>query len=331
VKLLELALENFRGAPDGVTSFVHPSTGKPHDLTLITGGPASGKTSILEAIAAVKEIVGGYGPPPDTARLRRSGATSGKIAATWLLTESEAEKADVKGPTQVTEVSLADGPLPLFDPGVRALFAVYAPDASKGKFELFPANRRISLLPAPPRRPASDFADARLRLSKDPAKYAGLRAALLDLALRDAMQAAERLGARGVVTRWEQPDSFASIKRSLSALAPWLRLAFVRQEGSAATVRFVRDNGAELELEDLSEGEQQALLFAVVFDRIGLARSIVLIDQPELCIHPDQQASFLRTLGGLGVDNQIIAATTSAHILSGASPQQVIRLGARVK
>src|SRR5689334_1977189 len=127
MKLLTLTLENFRGAPDGAYSFTHPSTGKPHDLTLITGAPASGKTSILEAIAAVKELVGGYGPPPDPARLRRSGSARGKIAATWLLTEQEAREAEAKEPTLVTEVSLADGPAPLFDPGVRSLFAAYAP------------------------------------------------------------------------------------------------------------------------------------------------------------------------------------------------------------
>jgi len=327
MKLLKLTLENFRGAPDGALSFAHPATGKPHDLTLITGGAASGKTSILEAIAAVKELVGGYGPPPDPSMLRRSGAASGKIAATWLLTSAEAEMAEVKGPTLITEVSLTDGPVPLFDPGVRSLFAAYAPEPSKGKFEFFPANRRISLLPAPPRRPASSYTDARLRLSQDPGKYAGLRAILLDLAIHDAMQAAERLATRGLVTRWEQPDSFAPIKNSLSALAPWLRLVGVRQEQSTATVRFLRDNGAELELADLSEAEQQAVLFAVTFDRIGLSRSIVLIDQPELFLHPEEHAPWLQTIAGLGADNQIIAATTSPMVLEMVSQQQILRLG----
>jgi hypothetical protein len=327
MKLLKLTLENFRGAPDGAHSFAHPATGKPHDLTLITGGAASGKTSILEAIAAVKELVGGYGPPPDPARLRRSGTASGKIAATWLLTEAEAETAEVKGPAHTTEVSLADGPAPLFDPGVRSLFAAYAPEPSKGKVEFFPANRRISLLPAPPRRPASDFADARLRLSQDPGKYAGIRSVLLDLAIRDAMQAASRLATFGLVTRWEQPDAFAPIKSSLSALAPWLRLVGVRQDERSATVRFLRDNGAELELADLSEAEQQAVLFAVTFDRIGLSRSIVLIDQPELFLPPEKHAPWLQTIAGLGEGNQIIAATTSSNILEMVSAQQILRLG----
>src|SRR5262245_29617620 len=105
MKLLSLTLENFKGAPDGAYSFTPRAAGKPHDLTLITGGAASGKTSILEAIAAVKELVGGYGPPPDPERLRRHGAARGKVAATWLLTDAEAEKAEVKGPTLITEVS----------------------------------------------------------------------------------------------------------------------------------------------------------------------------------------------------------------------------------
>ena len=330
MKLLKLQLENLRGVPDGTYPFLHPARGNPHDLVLITGGSGSGKTSLLGAIATVKELVGGYGPPPDVARLRRSGTTTGSIVATWQLSEQEATRSEIRGDSLVTEVVLADGPTPLFDAPVRSLFAGFSTDVSRGKFELFPASRRISLAPAAPGRP-SGFTEPRHRLSSEPSKYHGARAALVEMAVSAAMRAAERLGARGVITRWEEPDAFAAIKRSVEGLAPWLRFTGVQQDERGARVCFQRDSGAEVELADLSESEQQALLFAVVFDRLGLSRSIVLIDTPELFLPPDEHASFLRTLAGLGADNQIFAATTSPALLEMVSPTQIIRLGTKGK
>ena len=330
MKLLKLQLENFRGVADGAYSFTHPGTGKLHDLVLFAGGPASGKTSLLVAIAAVKELAGGYGPPPDVARLRRSGTTTGSIVATWQLSEQEATRSEIRGDSVVTEVALADGPTPLLDAPVRALFAGFSTDPSRGKFELIPANRRLSLAPAAPGRP-SGFTKPRHRLSSEPSKYHGARAALVEMAVSAAMKAAERLGARGVITRGEEPDAFAAIKRSVEGLAPWLRFTGVQQDERGARVCFQRDSGANVELADLSESEQQALLFSVVFDRLGLSRSIVLIDTPELFLPPDEHASFLRTLAGLGADNQIFAATSSPALLEMVSPAQIIRLGTKGK
>jgi hypothetical protein len=330
MKLVKLQLENFRGVADGTYSFTHPGTGKLHELVLFAGGSASGKTSLLGAIAAVKELAGGYGPPPDVARLRRSGAPTGSIVATWQLSEQEATRSEIRGDSLVTEVRLADEPTPLLDAPVRALFAGFSTDSSRGKFEFFPASRRLSLAPSAPGRP-SGFTEPRHRLSSDAGKYYGARAVLVEMAVSAAMKAAERLGARGVITRWEEPDTFAAIKRSVEGLAPWLRFTGVQHDKQGARICFQRDSGAVVELEDLSESEQQALLFAVAFDRLGLSRSILLIDTPELFLPPDDHAPFLRTLVGLGTDNQIFAATTSPALLEMVSPTQIIRLGTKGK
>ena len=78
-------------------------------------------------------------------------------------------------------------------------------------------------------------------------------------------------------------------------------------------------------LDDLSESEKQAFLFCVTFRTLGLSRSIVLVDEPELHLHADAHASFVQALGRLGVDNQIFVATGSLEITRVA--EQVIRLG----
>ena len=93
MKLLRLSLENYRGAPNGAYAFTRPESGAPLDVVYVTGAPSSGKTTFLEAIAALKESVGAYGSPPDPARLLRRGVTSGRIEGTWLLSPAEMELA----------------------------------------------------------------------------------------------------------------------------------------------------------------------------------------------------------------------------------------------
>jgi hypothetical protein len=68
MKLLDLTAEGLR-IPDGTYSFRAVRNGAPHDIVLVTGPPASGKTSFLLAIAALKEAFGPYGSPPDLRRL----------------------------------------------------------------------------------------------------------------------------------------------------------------------------------------------------------------------------------------------------------------------
>jgi len=101
------------------------------------------------------------------------------------------------------------------------------------------------------------------------------------------------------------------------------------RDGGAPMVWFLRDNGARVDLYSLSHNEQQAVLFAVVYKRFGLNRSILLIDEPELHIHPQEQRRFLDALAGLGGDAQIIATTSSSHLLESAPHHAVILLDAR--
>jgi predicted ATPase len=83
--------------------------------------------------------------------------------------------------------------------------------------------------------------------------------------------------------------------------------------------------------DDLSEGEAQAVLFALAFRAFGLRGSLVLVDEPELHIHASRRVPFLHGLIGLGPDNQLIVATGAAELLNAADPGQVIDLSAPVR
>lgn len=328
MKLLHLVTEGVRGLPDGAYAFAAPTTGAPLDVVLVTGEQDSGKTSLLRTIAAAKEAIGSYGAPPDPAQLRRRNAVRCRVATTWLLSDAERAQCDRAEARQTIVWEIRDGASQLeASPRLRRLFGAYSTDTAQGKFELFPANR--SLVAAEPlgaRRPTPDPAEGRLRMTSAPEKYAGLRAHLRDLVLADAARLTQLLDTQGIALRVRQPDALAPYREAIAAILPNLRLATVEPEDRSARVLFRKRDDTLIELSDLSDSEHQGVLFATTFRRFGLNRSVLLIDSPELHVHPRRHADFFAALVGLGRDNQIIATTTSPGILSAARPEQIIDL-----
>lgn len=327
MKLLRLTLDNYRGVPDGAYSFTRPATGAPLDTVYVTGPAASGKTTFLEAIAALKESVAAWDLPPDPARLLRKGARSGKVEGTWLLTAEEAELAESREREVTTTLELGrDAPPSLAEAGLRALFGRYSHDPATGKIEYFPSNRR--LLRGPGDKPPPVFREAGMRLLAHPDKYGFLQRALIDLALSDGMKTLEEATEKGVLLRSDTRDSLAPFRRDLAELTPNIRLLGVEAGERGPELVFERRDGAHLALDDLADSEKQAFLFAVTFRRVGLSRSIVLVDQPELHWHADAQLRFARSLGKLGAHNQIFLATGSPEVTRTAAGHEIIRLGA---
>ncbi len=329
MRLVGLDTSGIQGVPDGCHAFANRTTLLPFDLVLITGAPAAGKTSLLKAIAAAKHAAGPYpGALFDTAPLLRRGAEQAQIEATWLLSEGERDFTGATRAQQTTAVRFGSGPpRTTMDDGLGRLFSRYAHDPEQGKFEYFPANRRLAGPSWKPPSPSSEAAEGRLRLTRDPDKYAGIRRLFHDLTLADAARLAQLLDTQGVALRTQQPDALAPFKEAIAALLPDLRLTTVDLDERAGRVWFQRRDGVRVELDELSDSEQQAVLFAVTFRRLGLNHSVILIDTPELHLHPCRVAPFFGRLLELGRDNQIIAATTSAELLATVRPEQVIDLG----
>jgi hypothetical protein len=327
MKLLRLALQNFRGVPDGEYSFADPHTGAPLSTVLVTGGPASGKTSFLEAIAVLKETVGGYGAPPDARRLVRYGRAAGRIEGTWLLTPEEQRRGGLGESTWPTEMGLGDraGHVERDDKLAR-LLSQYFREATHGKVEYVPSRRRVATPGRAAAPPISEQAEGRQRPARDPGKYAPLLAWLTESARGNLAELGQIVEQRGVVRRAALPDSLAPVKRAIADLAPHLRLLGLDSGDSAAGLAFARATGERLSFEELSDSEHQAVLFAALFARVGLGHSIVLLDTPELFIHPTAQARFFQSILALGEDNQVFAATSSSALLDQAVPRQIIRL-----
>lgn len=326
MRLLSIACEGLI-VPDG-TYPLHTG-GRPHDTVLVTGPQASGKSAFLSLIAAAKEAVGPYGAPPDLTGLLAPERESGQIRATWLVTEEEAPRTRGKAGERSASIDVARGAFAVVqDPEIRSLLTPFSEATTR--FELFPHHRRLGVeawrFPCPPLSKA--LVDG-ARLSLDPDKYGALRRVLHDLVLAQAGGVARVLDARGVALRRDQPDLLAPYKQAVAAMLPDLRLVAVDVRDGTASPRFVRRDGREVDLIGLSASEEQGVLFAFAFAWLGLSRSIVLVDSPELHQHPSTQASFFNRLLSLGVGNQVFAATVSPEILRSVPGAHVIDLTPR--
>ncbi len=72
---------------------------------------------------------------------------------------------------------------------------------------------------------------------------------------------------------------------------------------------------------DLSSGEQQLYIKIASLILMKPHDSLVLIDEPELSLHPEWQAAFISTLKKIGSNNQFIIATHSPYIVSNLTPE----------
>jgi hypothetical protein len=307
VKLRRVELRGVRTLPDAAFDLVDPRSGAPLPLVLVTGPTASGKTRFLEAILAAKEQIAPYTAPPSAAAWIRPDGDTARIALTFQLDERERAYGALDEDVVSAEAILRRrGGVSPEDDGIVAVLRRYEHGDDAGKIEYFPALRSI---------PAngigvglSAFEQRSLRASGDARKYACVVRVIYELAAGGPR--AERFAA------------------ALARLSPTCRF-----EPAPALDAFPRcftglHGGPARGLDELSHGEVDAVIFAATATLIGLGRSIVLVDTPELFCDPAFLPAFAEGLLALGEDVQVIAATRAPELLRAASPGQVIDLGA---
>lgn len=332
MKITKLECQNFAGVPDGAYSFLVPGRSTPHDLTLIAGVRGSGKTRLLKAIVALKELVGAYRAPPPPASLLEPGQRQGSLGGTFLLTDEERAAVELDSNELTVAFTLGDArehePVKIPRP-VRMLFSRFALNDARGKIELFPASRAL----APYGEPTTADHEKLQRFGPGATKYAGLVPSLIALSAADGARALQETAARGMLLGLDAPDSLGAYRAAIAKLAPELRLRGAQPapgatpgDGSKPILAFERSNGTFVDAHALSDSQKQAVLLGGTIVRLGLSRSIILLDSPELHIHVADQGRFLETLVSLGDDNQWIVATGSSEIMKTARREQMIAL-----
>ena len=89
---------------------------------------------------------------------------------------------------------------------------------------------------------------------------------------------------------------------------------------------FENSAGEEFDINDLSSGEKQLFLRTLSIKMLEPNNSIILIDEPELSLHPKWQQRIIEVYNKIGENNQIIVATHSPHILGSVSNENIFIL-----
>ena len=89
---------------------------------------------------------------------------------------------------------------------------------------------------------------------------------------------------------------------------------------------FENSQGEEFDINELSSGEKQLFLRTLSIKMLEPEDSIILIDEPELSLHPKWQQQIIKVYQNIGKNNQIIVATHSPHILGSVPSKNIIIL-----
>lgn len=81
--------------------------------------------------------------------------------------------------------------------------------------------------------------------------------------------------------------------------------------------------GNEFDITGLSSGEKQLFLRALSLKFLEVNNSVILIDEPEISLHPQWQKKIIDVYETIGKNNQIIIATHSPHIIGDIESKQL--------
>lgn len=79
----------------------------------------------------------------------------------------------------------------------------------------------------------------------------------------------------------------------------------------------------EFDITGLSSGEKQLFLRALSLKFLEVNNSVILIDEPEISLHPEWQRKIIDVYESIGKNNQFIIATHSPHIIGNIESKQL--------
>ncbi len=122
-------------------------------------------------------------------------------------------------------------------------------------------------------------------------------------------------------------DYISEVEQRFGAIYPGTRIIGPAErdaasaQGSANGLFLLGREDVEFDISEMSSGEQAVMALICRFVPMSIARSIVLVDELEMHLHPPQQQALLAALPHLGPDCQYIATTHSPY-LEGAVPHE---------
>ena len=122
-----------------------------------------------------------------------------------------------------------------------------------------------------------------------------------------------------------QKKVFNEINEIFENLSIDVKVEDISQDGRNITL-FTNSLGDEFDINELSSGEKQLFLRTLAIKMLNPENSIILIDEPELSLHPKWQQRIVDVYRKIGKNNQIIIATHSPHILGSVKIENIMLL-----
>ena len=118
---------------------------------------------------------------------------------------------------------------------------------------------------------------------------------------------------------------FAEINGIFEILELDVKLSEISKDENSMPI-FTDSSGKKLGINELSSGEKQLFLRTLAIKMLEPENSIIMIDEPELSLHPKWQQKIVDVYRKIGRNNQIILATHSPHILGSVEKENIILL-----
>ena len=122
-----------------------------------------------------------------------------------------------------------------------------------------------------------------------------------------------------------QKKVFDEINEIFENLSIDVKVEDISQDGRNITL-FTNSSGDKFDINELSSGEKQLFLRTLAIKMLNPENSIILIDEPELSLHPKWQQRIVDVYRKIGKNNQIIIATHSPHILGSVRKENIMLL-----
>lgn len=356
MKVLGITLENFKRFKKKHLDFSDPETGLAKDLIVLVGRNGSGKSTVLQAIAAMLGAATGRLKSPadldwpgfDLALANKAwqrplsaelevGFSVDEMNATVEYFERSyiAQDPNAVPPAKSPQVTLRlDPEKQLVRAGTRSEFYQfhgrdYARIAVKYAPEGFALFKRVGTV--------FWYTEQRTTNSLRATGANGEEITLDIDRLRDSlsnyMVFHERRDRDGRKLRTGERDLFEDLERAYRTVFPTRRLDGPVPQTEidnvlAAPWFYLYDGLRYYELSEMSGGERA--IFPMLFDfaNWNIHNSVILIDEFELHLHPPLQQGLLRALRNLGENNQFIITTHSDAVAEVVPDEAICRLEA---
>lgn len=356
MKLKHVVIRNFKGVRE-VEFSMQTASQLPRQLTALLGDNGSGKTSILQAIALTLSMAtrrtydvasfNWHGFLPE--RVPSLGSTfvelsvvfepdevelTSKLFMAWQesLPSDRKQLRKIVPPSLHTEVTLRlEEGRPTSPQGLEAIFQFLGRHYVKALIRTHPELRE-------------SFAKLGDIFWFDQHRNLGFRIAddgNDENPVREGWQSGVEqlreylIGWWGVHTTPERrrgKDYIPPLQQLFGTVFPGTHFVGLGQRAGIATSRandfyFLIDRDDRVyDLAEMSSGEQAVFPLVYEFVRLDIQRSIVLIDELELHLHPPEQQRLLAALPKIGPDCQFIITTHSEFLSSAIPNEQEVRL-----